>query len=134
MRTPSAVWAACAEDERWIDHQAAVVDEIMREAFAAGFAAGAELTTRCVAWHLDRLASNLAMRVPASVPRGLQQLLVRAREIALDAPVVQRAWRAAVAGVALPTIQLVPSNEGAKVDMPPGEAPAAATAAQEPHT
>jgi len=121
MRPPREVWDACAEDERWIDRQAEVVEEIMREAFAAGFAAGADLAARCVDGHLQRLASNLAMRVPESVPRGLRQLLVTAREVAVDQGAVSRAWREAAAIGDPPALALVPSVEVAKVDMPAGE-------------
>lgn len=120
MKSPRAVWEGCSEDARWIDDQVKVVEEIMREAFAAGFVAGTEQTARCVGDHIDAIASNLAMRVPESVPRGLRVLVTRARELGMDAPTMQRAWREAVGGVGRPAIALLPSNEGAKLDMHAG--------------
>lgn len=108
MKTPQQVWDACANDDRWIDNQVAVVDQIMREAFAAGFAAAAELAGRCVEVHLDGIASNLALRMPESVPKGLRVLAEHVREFAGDVGALQRAWREAAAGAGPRSLHLLP--------------------------
>lgn len=92
MRPPAQVWEAFAQDERWVDNQAAVVAEIMREAYAAGFAAGAGLTGRAVDDHVASIARNLSMRVPPAVPNGLRVIAQRVLEIGADQAVVRRAW------------------------------------------
>jgi len=36
MRTPQQVWDSSCEDERWLERQVEILEEIMREAFTAG--------------------------------------------------------------------------------------------------
>lgn len=96
MKTPREVWEAFANDERWVDDQVAVVGEIMREAFGAGFAAGVELATNAIDGHAAGLASNLAVRVPESITRGLTVVADRLRDYSKHSASVLHAWHSAV--------------------------------------
>ena len=94
MRTPQQVWDTTGEDTRWIDEPAAVLKEIMREAFAAGYADGAEVAADGIDGHVNRLGSNTSiMALPESVPRGLRALSVRMVETGIDPAAVEAAWR-----------------------------------------
>ena len=86
MRTPAQVWAAVAEDPRWLDDPAAVVGAIMAEAHAAGleqgrrgdaFAAGVDAAARAI----EREGPRLPQCVGA-MPRALARVV---RELAAPA-------------------------------------------------
>ena len=93
MRTAQQVWDNTCEDPRWLDDQVAILAEIMREAFAAGFAEGIETTARGIDGHAARLASNLACPMPAAVPLGLNRLAEVAREVGVDPVAIEAAWK-----------------------------------------
>jgi hypothetical protein len=84
-----------ADDERFAEDPVAVVREIQREAFAAGFAAGSDTAADGVVGHADALGSQRAVSVNAAVPRGLQALAVQMRELGRDARAAARALREA---------------------------------------
>lgn len=102
MRTPREVWDACASDERWLDDQVALVAEIMREAFAAGHAAGVELVAGAIDGHAAGVASNLATRLPESVGRGMAALAVSVRQLGGNSAAVLHAWHAVVGPKVVP--------------------------------
>lgn len=58
MKPAADVWAACGEDERWLTEPAAMVQEILRE----GFAAGVEAAARTVEILHDRMPQRAASR------------------------------------------------------------------------
>ena len=93
MRSPEQFWANTCDDPRWIDHQAAVLEEAMREAFAAGYAEGVELAVRGIDGHAKGLGSNLAVRLPESVPRALRAFAQRMSEFGVDRSLIENAWK-----------------------------------------
>jgi hypothetical protein len=96
MRSPQQFWEATCEDTRWLDAQAAVLEDAMREAFAAGYAEGAQLAARSLDGHAKSLGQNLAMRLPESVTRGVCALAVHVIETGADPVVVEAAWKRCV--------------------------------------
>lgn len=92
MRTPAKLWHDVAMDPRWVDAQPAMLEEIMREAFRAGFAAGADLAARSIDAHVDRIESQLALRVPPAVANGLRATAHVAREVGADVRAADRGW------------------------------------------
>lgn len=93
LRTPQQVWDNTCEDPRWLDNQAQILDEIMREAFAAGYAEGASTVARAIDGHAKRLGAQVAVAVPPSVPMGLESLAQVAHELGRDQVAVAAAWR-----------------------------------------
>jgi len=93
MRSPQQFWDSTCEDERWLDRQAAVIEDAMREAFAAGFTAGAEVAASGLDGHARSLGSNRVLRLPESVPRGVRALAAHVIETGADPVVVEAAWK-----------------------------------------
>lgn len=105
MKTAQQWWDDTADDEAWISNQAAIIERIQRESFAAGFAEGVETTARGIEGHAAKLGSNLAVPMPASVPRGLTALAATAREVGIDPANVAAAFRRAGGAVTQTTKQ-----------------------------
>jgi len=93
LRTPQQVWENTCEDPRWITDQASILDEILREAFAAGYAEGASTVARAIEGHAARLGSQFAAPVTPSIPMGLRSLAQVAHELGRDQVAVAAAWR-----------------------------------------
>lgn len=93
MRTAQQVWDNTCEDPRWITDQAGIIDEILREAFAAGYAEGAATVARAIEGHAQRLGAQVAAPVTPSVPMGLRSLAQVAAELGRDQVAVAAAWR-----------------------------------------
>ena len=102
LRTPQQVWENTCEDPRWLDNQASILDEILREAFAAGYAEGASTVARAIEGHAQRLCSQLAAPVTPSVPMGLRSLAQVAHELGRDQVAVAAAWKRSGAVAVLP--------------------------------
>lgn len=98
MRTPTEIWTATSDDPRWIDDQPAILAEIMREAFAAGFAEGCETTARGIDGHAARLGSNIPLPMLPAIPRGLVALADISRQLSRDPAILEAAWKRCGAG------------------------------------
>jgi hypothetical protein len=96
MRSPQQFWEATCEDTRWLDAQAAVLEDAMREAFAAGHFMGAQAAAQGVVAHAVGLGSNLVLRLPESVSRGMCALASRLIDLGPDPAVVEAAWKRCV--------------------------------------
>jgi hypothetical protein len=98
MKTAQQWWDETAEGDAWATDQATIIERIQRDAFAAGFAEGAETICRGIDGHAAKLGSNLAHMVEASIPRGLKALAGVSRELAADPAAVVAAWKRIGAG------------------------------------
>ena len=94
MRTPQQVWDEVEQDPAWLEEPAAVVARVMREAFAAGVAAGVGIATDAIRAHAGRMADS-GLGLPASVSRGLVARCETLDAVARDPAAVDRAWNEA---------------------------------------